>query len=253
MKAAAYARVSTADQVDGFSLSAQLRAIRAHCASQGWTLAAEYTDEGVSASRESAALRPPPADGAVGQDGPVLQVPLVQLVHHEEGDVLAVELAGRSSDAFQAPGPSLRADLPAIAIGGVPEGWRQLAHQLGGVEDEVGLAVGGCGADRPGVSFVGVRHEVVQGECGDHRRLAVLLRNAEEAPAVAEVALRVAGVELVDPVLLPRHQPKRLADVFAGGQDAVRLDPFSDVGAERVPPASAHTRNLTRSRLLVRR
>ncbi len=58
MKAAAYARVSTADQVDGFSLSAQLRAIRAHCASQGWTLAAEYTDEGVSASRESAALRP---------------------------------------------------------------------------------------------------------------------------------------------------------------------------------------------------
>jgi len=39
MKAAAYARVSTADQVDGFSLSAQLRAIRAHCASQGWTAA----------------------------------------------------------------------------------------------------------------------------------------------------------------------------------------------------------------------
>lgn len=57
MKAAAYARVSTADQVDGFSLAAQLRAIRAHCDAQGWTLT-EYTDEGVSASKESAAHRP---------------------------------------------------------------------------------------------------------------------------------------------------------------------------------------------------
>lgn len=58
MKAAAYARVSTADQVDGFSLSAQLRAIHSHTEAQGWEITEDYVDEGVSAAKESATHRP---------------------------------------------------------------------------------------------------------------------------------------------------------------------------------------------------
>ncbi len=58
MRAASYVRVSTGMQVEGFSLDAQRRAIRAHCEAEGWQLVAEYVEEGVSASKESAAARP---------------------------------------------------------------------------------------------------------------------------------------------------------------------------------------------------
>lgn len=105
------------------------------------------------------------------------------------------------------------------------------------------LSVGSGGADGPRIGLVGVGHEVVEGERGDHRRLPVLLRNAEEAPAVAEVTLRVAGVELVDPVLLPGHEPERPYDVLAGRHDAVPLDPGGHVGAVGVA-AAGHVPNL---------
>lgn len=58
MRAAAYIRVSTEEQVEGFSLAAQSRAIRAYCELQGWQLVGEYVDEGLSASKESSAQRP---------------------------------------------------------------------------------------------------------------------------------------------------------------------------------------------------
>lgn len=57
-RAAGYLRVSTADQLDGFSIAAQLRAIRAHTDAQGWQWAGEYIDEGISAAHDSAAKRP---------------------------------------------------------------------------------------------------------------------------------------------------------------------------------------------------
>lgn len=59
MNAAIYARVSTKEQAEeGFSISAQLRAMRDYCRAQGWEVGAEFIDEGVSAAHESAARRP---------------------------------------------------------------------------------------------------------------------------------------------------------------------------------------------------
>ena len=59
MKAGLYARVSTKEQaVEGFSIEAQLRATRQHCALHGYEVVDEYVDEGLSASKESAASRP---------------------------------------------------------------------------------------------------------------------------------------------------------------------------------------------------
>src|SRR5205823_1982917 len=59
VKAAIYARVSTTDQAEeGFSISAQLRALRDYCEAHRWEITGEYVDEGFSAARESAASRP---------------------------------------------------------------------------------------------------------------------------------------------------------------------------------------------------
>ncbi len=47
MRVAAYSRVSTDDQVrEGYSLAAQAKRLRAFSDAQGWTVAAEYVDDG---------------------------------------------------------------------------------------------------------------------------------------------------------------------------------------------------------------
>lgn len=48
MRAALYARVSTEEQVEGWSLEAQLTACRAFAQSKGWAVAGEYVDAGIS-------------------------------------------------------------------------------------------------------------------------------------------------------------------------------------------------------------
>ena len=58
MKAAAYIRVSSADQVDGHSLEAQERAIREYCKNRGWELVKVYREEGKSAHTDSIHKRP---------------------------------------------------------------------------------------------------------------------------------------------------------------------------------------------------
>jgi len=46
-RVALYTRVSTEDQArEGFSLAAQLKRLRAYCASQKWTIAGEYVEDG---------------------------------------------------------------------------------------------------------------------------------------------------------------------------------------------------------------
>ena len=57
MKAATYVRVSSEEQVDGYSLDAQRRAIKEFCLARGWEVTHEYADEGKSAWVESAAKR----------------------------------------------------------------------------------------------------------------------------------------------------------------------------------------------------
>src|SRR5262245_53499655 len=48
MKVALYARVSTDEQAERSGLASQLTELRAHAAQQGYTVAAEFTDDGYS-------------------------------------------------------------------------------------------------------------------------------------------------------------------------------------------------------------
>jgi site-specific DNA recombinase len=58
MRAGIYYRVSSEEQVDGFSLDAQRRILLDHCAAKGWTVADEYADEGKSARTDRIERRP---------------------------------------------------------------------------------------------------------------------------------------------------------------------------------------------------
>jgi DNA invertase Pin-like site-specific DNA recombinase len=55
---ACYCRVSSKEQVEGYSLDAQVRAIEAHCAAHGWPSPAIYADEGRSAYTDVTEKRP---------------------------------------------------------------------------------------------------------------------------------------------------------------------------------------------------
>ncbi len=52
-RVALYARVSTEEQTDGYSLEAQLTAMRDHAARQGWQVLAEFVDAGYSARTDN--------------------------------------------------------------------------------------------------------------------------------------------------------------------------------------------------------
>ena len=58
MKAVAYIRVSSADQVDGHSLDAQERQFRDLCGNKGWEPLRVYREEGRSAHTDSIGKRP---------------------------------------------------------------------------------------------------------------------------------------------------------------------------------------------------
>ena len=58
MRAALYARVSSEEQVQGYSLDAQRRAFRKLVEDQGWTLYQEYVEEGRSAHTDDVRKRP---------------------------------------------------------------------------------------------------------------------------------------------------------------------------------------------------
>ena len=49
MRAALYARVSSEEQVEGYSIDAQRRAFRQLCESRQWVATREYIEEGKSA------------------------------------------------------------------------------------------------------------------------------------------------------------------------------------------------------------
>ncbi len=57
-RAAIYVRVSSDEQVDGYSLDAQRRAAIHHCDAQGWTVIREFRDEGKSARTDDLKKRP---------------------------------------------------------------------------------------------------------------------------------------------------------------------------------------------------
>ena len=57
-RVAIYVRVSTEEQVEGYSLDAQRRAARAYCAERGWQIRVEYVEKGRSARYEDLSRRP---------------------------------------------------------------------------------------------------------------------------------------------------------------------------------------------------
>ncbi|MDP9354723.1 MAG: recombinase family protein, partial [Chloroflexota bacterium] len=58
IRAAVYHRVSSEEQVEGYSLDAQQRSTTAYCAAHGWELVQEYRDEGKSAWTDDVSKRP---------------------------------------------------------------------------------------------------------------------------------------------------------------------------------------------------
>ena len=58
MRAAIYARVSSEEQVDGYSLDAQIRACRGYAEDNEWTVAAEFVEEGRSGRTDDVNKRP---------------------------------------------------------------------------------------------------------------------------------------------------------------------------------------------------
>jgi len=58
MKAALYARVSTEEQTEGYSVDAQIRAFETLVDARGWTIYKEYVEEGRSARTENINKRP---------------------------------------------------------------------------------------------------------------------------------------------------------------------------------------------------
>src|SRR5688500_7116071 len=57
-RAVGYFRVSSEEQVEGYSISAQERAYRQYCKAQGYTSVGEYRDEGKSARTDHIKRRP---------------------------------------------------------------------------------------------------------------------------------------------------------------------------------------------------
>ena len=58
MRAGIYYRVSSEEQVDGFSLDAQRRILLEFCQAKGWAVVGEYADEGKSARGDNIDQRP---------------------------------------------------------------------------------------------------------------------------------------------------------------------------------------------------
>ena len=57
-RAGIYVRVSSEEQIDGYSLDAQIRVARQYCVSQGWDVSHIYRDEGKSARTDDLRKRP---------------------------------------------------------------------------------------------------------------------------------------------------------------------------------------------------
>src|SRR5918911_140722 len=57
-RVAVYVRVSSEEQLEGYSLDAQMRAARSYCDERGWEIVATYPEEGRSARYEDLSRRP---------------------------------------------------------------------------------------------------------------------------------------------------------------------------------------------------
>ncbi len=102
--AAIYVRVSSKEQVEGYSLDAQRRACREFCASRGYQVVAEYADEGISAHTDNLAKRPDfsrmLADAEAGQFGVVVCHKMDRFARRLRVTLECLERLGKARVAF---------------------------------------------------------------------------------------------------------------------------------------------------------
>src|SRR5262245_34525776 len=104
LRAAAYHRVSSEEQVDGHSLDAQRRATNLYADAHAWTIAHEYRDEGKSARTEDLTRRPAFAQMLADAEAGLFDVVIVHKLDRFARNVVvaltALERLGRLGVGF---------------------------------------------------------------------------------------------------------------------------------------------------------
>ena len=116
MRAAAYLRVSSEEQVSGSSLDAQRRAIEGFCAARGWGEITWYEDAGRSAYADDLAKRPAFARLLADAEGRAFDVVLAHKVDRRDLEQqrkrawrrCEAYAAGTDPDASPTPAPVVR-------------------------------------------------------------------------------------------------------------------------------------------------
>ena len=130
LKAVGYIRVSSEEQVDGYSLDAQRREIAAFCERQSYDLVTVYSDEGVSAYTDLVAKRPAFArlldDAVSGAFGIVVVHTLDRWARRASVQAASLERLGKAGVGFASTAEQLDFTTPAgrlmlSVIGGVSE------------------------------------------------------------------------------------------------------------------------------------
>jgi site-specific DNA recombinase len=110
--AALYVRVSSREQVEGYSLDAQRRACREFAASRGYTVVAEFSDEGVSAHTDNLAKRPEfqrlMAEAEAGRFGVVVAHKIDRFARKLRTALECLERLGRARVGFASVGAQPR-------------------------------------------------------------------------------------------------------------------------------------------------
>ena len=101
LRAGLYYRVSSEEQVDGYSLDAEARAIKAYCSLHGWEMTREYRDEGKSARADDLAKRPAFAAMLADADAGLIDV---IVVHKLDRFSRNVKVTFETLDRLQANG-----------------------------------------------------------------------------------------------------------------------------------------------------
>jgi site-specific DNA recombinase len=212
--AAIYIRVSSKEQVEGYSLDAQLRVCREFCAARGYTVVVEYHDEGVSAHTENLAKRPGfarmLADAEDGRFGVVVVHKMDRFARKLRVTLESLERLGRAQVGFVSVSePDLDYSTPQgflflVMLGGLAEwfsrnlstetkkGWRERKAQgLYAGRLPFGAIKGPDGVPVPDTRVVVVNGQVTTNQAG----LELAFERAAEGATDAEVAeaLNAAG------------------------------------------------------------
>ena len=118
MRAGLYARVSSEEQAEGYSLDAQLEAMRRFCRDRGWTVIREYTEEGYTGTKRDR----PAFSEALAEAWQVAPVGLRAQMLKEIFAEIRIDLTGRRVVAVK-PWPPF---LPLFRMDGLEEkadGW----------------------------------------------------------------------------------------------------------------------------------